>query len=160
MTGGSLRNSIKLYSDDIICFSFTKKDIEILLFFYNYTYFAFWILTKGDFKVCFLAAYLVSFVALFVFVLIDIFEKIDEEKEITKAQRSHVELQKKLREEYRRIYKSKKIHELLTKAMCLGTRRNIVPVNRDSNSSSSDRVHFDYLNRFGTSGLHKEIQGS
>ena len=146
--------------DEIKCFSFNKKDIMLLLSFYNVAFFICCLALKSYIGVCFLTAFLVSLISLFIITAIDVLEKKQEEE--SKLHEEEIQLRKKIEHEYQRIYKLKRKHELLKKIGALDTKeRKNITSNTDSpintNLTPDKKVYFSYLNRFGTDGEHQNI---
>lgn len=153
------------YLVNIRCFSFNKKDVELLLFIYNISFYALTFLIGNDFKSCFLVAFLVSLVALFVVTAIDIFEKVYEDE--SKLQEMEGDLGEKIRSEYLKIHKLKRRKELLLSTDDLNpdVKKNIIsnldiPHNIATNKISEvKKIDFHYLDS-GDSGVSEEQPGS
>ena len=147
-------------SSDFNCFSFTSKDLIILLFVYNITYFTVCLLVKNDLVICILLAYLMTLVALSVFVTIDIIEKKDELE--TKQEEYEKQIIKKIKNEYQRIHRLKKKEELLMKAGYIEPEKMqkiITDIEMDFESAKNiiKQVHFAYLSRHGTTRFHSDL---
>lgn len=148
--------------DAIKCFSFNKKDIIFLLSFYNVAFFACCLIFKSYIGACFLLAFLISLISLLIITAIDTLEKKHEEE--SKLHEEETQLRKKIEHEYQRIYKLKRKHELLKKIETLDTEKKYIISDIDSPSNidlaQDKKVHFSYLNRFGTDDQHQNTSES
>lgn len=108
---------------------------------------------KSHFELCCILAFLASLVVLFITTAVDTYEKEKEEEE--KVHEEELELRKKIRDEYQRIHKLKKKHELLKK---IESQEQITDSDMDTPPEISitkkeepeSTVHFSYLNRHTT----------
>ena len=138
--------------DKIKCYAFNKQDFIILLSVYNTTYLVSSSLIKGHLIVCFVIAVLLSLIALFAIVWIDLLNKENEEE--SKLEHEHAQVRKKIRDEYLKVYKVKQKQELLIKAGCLPPEQleKTIVVDHDDPPFSLNKdfqkvkeVHFNYI---------------
>lgn len=146
--------------EKITCFSFNRKDVIVLLSFYNMAFFICCFLIKGHWGTCCLIAFLVSLIGLFMITTIEAFQK--EKEEEAKIHQEEIELRKKIREEYQRIHKLKQKHELLRKIERVGALKK----KKEKKSLVTDtanplhKVYFSYLNRFSTDAQTQSLPES
>lgn len=158
MTEVTVRVGCMNNSQEFLCFSFSRKDFETMLFGYNAVYFLSYYFVANDFKLSFLMAYLFSLITMFVFLFVDIFEKIenDEQKHQEEAKIERM----KLRNEYQKAHNVNRKIELLHKAGCLEENENISAIDEPSidlpnHNNVARAVHINYLKRFGPARLPK-----
>lgn len=159
MTKVTVRVACMNSSQEFLCFSFSRKDFETMLFGYNAVYFLSYYFVANDFKLSFLMAYVFSLIAAFVFLFVDIFEKMEnDEQELQEEAKTE---RMKLRNEYQKAHNMNRKIELLQKAGCLEENENISAIDESTvdlpNHNNVVRaVHINYLKRFGPARLPKK----
>lgn len=137
------------------CFSFTLKDLKILLFLYNAScFFAYWMFFNGDSEAALSFAMLASLMGLFVITMKDVFAMMAKDEKERRMQ--EVELQHKLKAEYQKVYKLRKKERLVQRAITCQTENKINQIsNMDTPSQKNTQsqvtlktIHFSYLDAF------------
>lgn len=143
---------MKMKLEQFRCYSFNKQDIAILLSFYNVTYLISWSLLRDTPKTCFVIAVLSFLFTLFAVTLIDLIQRLNEDRMKIYYEQSLV--RKKIRDEYLKVHKVKRKKELLMKAGCLlpeQVEKTIVLDHTEPSFTLNKEfgkvkeVHFDYI---------------
>lgn len=158
-------NTLNKESDKLNCFSFSKRDLVILLMIFNTTYYFFVCLVRRDLMGCLITAVTVGLIVLLTMTLRDIFQKLYEE--IYRLRSENIQLRQSFRDEYQRIHRVKRKHELIkSNNLDVNAEETIIssvddPLIHFYNSDlNNGKVHINYLNRFGTDGKSQNIQGN
>ena len=124
---------------------------------FNTTYYSFVYLVRHDLKGCFITAVAAGFIAFLIITLRNVFKKL--QKEINRLNGENMQLRKSFRDEYQRIHSVKRKYELILKSNNINIDAEETIIScvddpsldlQDSDSNGSSKVHFNYLNRFGT----------
>lgn len=146
---------------DTNCFSYTGKDVILLLSFYNVTFFFCLGFLNGDPQYSLLIAFLGSLtLMLFITSIHFIDKKHIEEKRMLEEEQNTI---KKIRQEYQRIYRLKQKDELLTKIEALNQKmkKNIsfdldTPPEEAFNSDNPHKMlHFSFLDKTNPSNTEE-----
>jgi len=136
------------------CFSYNINDVILLFFIYDLSFLLCITFDIGDIISSTEASILTLLIGLFIITSIDIFEK--ELRQEENLHEEEKELRKKIYDEYQKIHKVKRKQDLLSKIE--GFHHNLASPqgNFPNNSGSTKTVHFNYLNKFNSTGLPNE----
>jgi len=161
-----VKNRLDKELDKLSCFSYSKRDLVVLLMVFNTIYYFFVCLIRHDLKGCFITAVAAGLIVLLLMTLRNVFQKLCQE--INRLQDENMHLRQSFRDEYQRIHRVKRKYELILKSnnIDVDVEETIISyvddppipsLNPDSNNS---KVHINYLNRFGTTRKPQNIQGN
>lgn len=153
----TLFNNLK----NIDCFSYTGKDVILLLSFYNVIFFLCLGFLNGDPQYSLLIAFLGSLILLLFITSIEFIDKKHiEEKRMLEEEQNTI---RKIRQEYQRVYRLKQKDELLTKIEALNQKmkKNIsfdldTPLEEVPSSDNPHKIlHFSFLDGTNPSNLEE-----
>ncbi|OGI18844.1 MAG: hypothetical protein A3B68_06330 [Candidatus Melainabacteria bacterium RIFCSPHIGHO2_02_FULL_34_12] len=152
-------------SNKIIYFSYSKRDVLLIFLLYAISCFVFIALVNGDLKGCILAAFAVALVTSFFVTLMHMLEILYSEIKQLKQERES--FQKNIREEYQKIYRLRRKHELISRAISMESEseENVIldvedpRIGLNNGNGNSSSVHINYLNKFGNKAQNAQKKG-
>ena len=136
-----------LISNKIKFYSFSKQDLVIVLSLDNAAFLLLSAVINGHPLTCFTIAVLFSLIVLFAIVWIGLARTVDEEG--VKLEHEQELIRKRIRNEYEKVHKMKRGHELLKQAGCFSQEQQDSVLQTDLLNKDFEKineVHFNYLN--------------
>ena len=149
MTGIALESKQEAHVVQSLCFSFTIRDLNLLLIYYSASFFLYRELIRRDYTECCLIGLVALLSLLFILSVQDLCETIKNNEE-DESRKKETLIAKKIRTEYQHVYKNNRKKELLIKT----NNSNELTTNSEPSTNTCKTVHFNYLDRHNTTRSH------